>query len=568
MPIALLVALIVTAPLLWRAAPSCGHDFGFHMQSWLAVRHAWAAGLAVPHWVAPANWGAGEARFQFYPPLSWLMGAALGLALPWSWVPAAYTAVCVGGATAAMYAAVRPWRPRAQATLAAALYGACPYLLFTAYERTAYGELLAAVWMPLLLRALLLRPLPMGRTALLVAALWYSNAPAGVMGSYLVLFSAAFWFASTRRGLLRHGTALALGGLLASDYLLPASYERRFVAIDRAVGLGLRVRDSFLFGRTGEAFHDQVLRTASWIAVATLGAGLLAAGAWQLRSRRGDPAWRLDEAFDAKAVLFLASLLALVVLLQLPVSARAWEILPEMRFLQFPWRLLLPASAAAALLAGLALPPRLPQHSQARIAIAAAALFAAGMAAWAGLTRFQPCDEEDTVAAHLLFAGSDAGFAGTDEYAAAGSDNGEIQQGLPRVRLLASPAADEGDDTRDANPAWKPARGVPGSVEIAQWDFHGFALRARPHRPAFAVLRWERYPGWAVRVDGEPCGARCMDRDDGLVTVALPGGRTSRVTAEWRAGNDVRLGRGLSVLGVLLLPLLFWAKRPGMMGRK
>ncbi len=568
MPVALLVALLVVAPLLWRASPSCGHDFGFHMQSWLAVRHTWQAGLAVPHWVAPANWGAGEARFQFYPPLSWLLGAFLGSVLPWSWVPAAYTAVCAGGAAGATYAAVRPWRPRAQATVAAALYGAAPYLLFTAYERTAYGELLAAVWMPLLLRALLLRPLPVGRTALLLAALWYSNAPAGVMGSYLVLFSAAFWFASTRRVLLRHGAALALGGLLAADYLLPASYERRFVAIDRAVGPGMRVRDSFLFGHTGEAFHDQVLRTASWIAVATLGAGLLAAAVWLGRRRPRDPVWRLEEAFDAKAVLFLASLLALVVLLQLPLSAPAWEHLPELRFLQFPWRLLLPASAAAALLAGLALPARFARRSLARTAVAAGLVFAAGMAAWAGLTRFQPCDEEDTVAAHLLIADSDAGFAGTDEYAAAGSDNGEIQQGLPPVRLLASASADEGDDARDANPPWKPARGVPGPVEIAQWDLHGFALRARPDRAAFAVLRWERYPGWAVRVDGEPCGARCLLREDGLVTVALPGGRWSTVTAAWRDGNDVRAGRALTLLGLALLSLLNRWNRPGMMGRK
>ena len=64
------------------------------------------------------------------------------------------------------------------------LYLANPYMLFTAYERTAYAELLAAAWIPLLFHAILRDRVTVPRIALPIALLWLTNAPAAVMGSY------------------------------------------------------------------------------------------------------------------------------------------------------------------------------------------------------------------------------------------------------------------------------------------------------------------------------------------------------------------------------------------------
>jgi uncharacterized membrane protein len=74
----LLAALVAVLPELVRGN-SCGHDFNFHLLSWLDALKAWHAGIPYPHWTPDANFGAGEPRFVFYPPLTWMLGAALGV---------------------------------------------------------------------------------------------------------------------------------------------------------------------------------------------------------------------------------------------------------------------------------------------------------------------------------------------------------------------------------------------------------------------------------------------------------------------------------------------------------
>jgi len=84
-----LTAFAVIAPTLWLGIPS-GHDFEFHMNSWMEVLQQWRQFIFYPRWAASAHYGYGEARFVFYPPASWTLGAALGTLLPWKLVPGAY----------------------------------------------------------------------------------------------------------------------------------------------------------------------------------------------------------------------------------------------------------------------------------------------------------------------------------------------------------------------------------------------------------------------------------------------------------------------------------------------
>ena len=158
------------------------------MFSWMEVLGQWKDGIAYPRWAALAHWGYGEARFLFYPPASWTLGAALGAALPWKMVPGAYCWIVLALAGAAMYRLAREWFPAPDALFAAVFYALNPYHLLIVYWRSAYAELLAAALLPLLLLCLLRLKEPGFRPtlwlSLTLAAAWLTNAPAAVMIHY------------------------------------------------------------------------------------------------------------------------------------------------------------------------------------------------------------------------------------------------------------------------------------------------------------------------------------------------------------------------------------------------
>ena len=86
----LLAAFVAVAPQLIRGS-SCGHDFDFHLVSWFDCFNSWRHGILYPRWAPSPNYGAGEPRFVFYPPLTWMLGAALAFVRPWTAVPLVLT---------------------------------------------------------------------------------------------------------------------------------------------------------------------------------------------------------------------------------------------------------------------------------------------------------------------------------------------------------------------------------------------------------------------------------------------------------------------------------------------
>jgi hypothetical protein len=150
----LLAAAVAVAPLMLRGN-SCGHDFDFHLISWLDAQSCWRLGILYPHWTPSANFGAGEPRFVFYPPLTWMLGAALGFVLPWQLLPVALTFLLLAGTGLATRALARQALSGAAATLSGCAAIFSGYALFCAYERSAFGELTGGFWIPLLLLLIL-----------------------------------------------------------------------------------------------------------------------------------------------------------------------------------------------------------------------------------------------------------------------------------------------------------------------------------------------------------------------------------------------------------------------------
>jgi hypothetical protein len=548
--------LIAVLPLAWRGT-SCGQDFDFHLQNWLAIVRHWRHAIPDPHWNASANYLAGEPRFIFYPPLSWTLGAILGLLLPWRWTPVTYVLLALLAAGFAFRAMAREWMSMDSATIAACLYVVNPYMLFVVYERGALAELLAATWIPLLILLALRRRDALLPLALTIAALWLSNAPAAVMGCYALipLVSVVALRGRSWRLMARSAAAVPLGLGLASFWLVPAAYEQRWIQIRRAIGPLMSIEDSFLFRyvplpggpsdrRFNTIYHNGVLQSVSWIAVALI-AGAVAA-AWFSRQKRG----------PLRTALIVLG--AVVVFLQCTWSGPFWRHIPELPYLQFPWRWLLVLAVVAAALAGFAIPSEQTTRRAIGLRGLLVLLLACGMAILSAVLFWQPCDEEDNIPAQIA-ARQTTGFQGADEYTPIGADGGRIQQGLPAIRLLASATAEE--SPTDDNPLWTadPVTEISGAIAITDSSPEHLAASIATTRPGVAVLRLIDYPGWRISRNGVELH-NLPHRRDGLIAIPVAAGVT-RIDVRWRRTPDEWAGAALSLAALAITLSLAWKGR-------
>ena len=561
----LIAALIAISPQLILGA-SCGHDFDFHLVSWLDAHQSWREGILYPHWSPSANYSAGEPRFVFYPPLSWMLGAALGFVLPWKFVSIAMTYLFLAGAGLATRALARLTLDEGPATLAgcAALFSG--YALFTAYERSDFGELAGGFWIPLLLFFVLRDRLPNtpgwrrafdGSTAPLAVALagaWLSNAPLGVMASYLLAAFALAVAVLRRSGapLIRATAAAVLGLGLVAFYIAPAEFEQRWVDIRQAVDdPGYQVENNWIFARHADPaleLHDLELLKVSAIGVTMLAIAIscifVCWGRHQFRNKsRG---W-IPLALIPVAILFL----------QFPISDPLWKAVPELRFLQFPWRWLVVVEAPMGVFFASAVWMSRPRWRIAVLAVCSA-VFLTGVGA-AAFSFFQGCDEEDAVAGMLSVYHAGTGFEGTDEYAPVGADNSLVAMGLPVACLSPSATTALGQNAEGAGLQWSQNQGSCSQTFSAAQNpgkaaAEHLRVDANADEDGFLILRQRSYPAWRIEVNGR-LAQDLPNRADGLIAVPVTQGR-NEITVDWMTTSDAWLGRWISLLALALVAIV------------
>jgi uncharacterized membrane protein len=545
--ISLFISLAIVAPFFWLGNAT-GHDFQYHAASWLDAARQWKEGIVYPRWTEWANYGFGEPRFIFYPPTSWMLGAALGSVVPWNRVPMVFILLVQAFAGLSAFTLARRVLPERAALFCVACYAVNPYALLNAYMRSDFAELLADAFFPLLfVAAFQICELLGSRQALCEAALrratagfavvfaliWLSNAPAGVIVSY----STATLFGSTAlkrkawRPLLYGATGLVLGFCLAGFYLLPAAYEQRWVNIAQALSTGLLPSENFLY----TAINDPEHTLFNWIASSIAVLMIVLTGIAALAARRRDEEG--SGTLSSKLWHGLLLLAGLATLLMLRCTSIFWEHLPKLRFVQFPWRWMSLLSVVFAVFLGRAMGRKRWGWVSAVVTfalIASTAVVLVQRGWW---------DTQDIPALRAAIADG-TGFDGTDEYDPAGDDHTNLPTKSPEAMVV--------DTDSMPGPNSRP------TIQVGRWTPEEKQVSINSREPFFLGLRLLNYPAWRAEVNGAAVTPRGGD-DYNEMIVPVPAGE-SHISVRFARTWDRTLG-GVFSLGSALLVLLLGAKR-------
>ncbi|HUN62796.1 MAG TPA: hypothetical protein VMU53_12435 [Candidatus Sulfotelmatobacter sp.] len=535
--LSLFLSLLVILPFFWLGSAS-GHDFEFHVASWLDVSAQWREGILFPRWSEWTNHGFGEPRFIFYPPLSWILGAALVL-LPGSAAPVAYIVLVQTFAGLFAYFLLRSLVNRRAAILAAGCYAINPNALLMTYIRSDFAEQLACAFFPLLLLAALrlsnlLDESPPRRSSIAFfavpyATIWLSNAPAAVIASYsmALLFAWAAFSQRSWRPLLRASAAFALGLGLAAFYIIPAAYEQRWVNISQALSSGLLPVQNFLFTWINDAEHTWF----NWIAsiCALLLIVILALAALFSRSLA-------QKSCNRPTGIALLILGAAATLLTLRFTLPLWNYLPKLRFVQFPWRWMSIIALVAACFLAFAM-----ERRRASLWFAAILLLLAPLAYFQIQNTWWDDDDLPTMRDALV---NGQGFDGTDEYDPLGDDHLNLPAAAPPIKIL-SPDS-ETESVSNAH------------FQIQRWSATQKQLRVDTPSEARVALRLLNYPAWRVTVNGRTISPDRLDDINQMVVPVEPG--TSEIAVDFTRTKDRTIGDAVSVASLLLTLFLLWIK--------
>jgi hypothetical protein len=562
--LAILCGLAVTPFLRW-GSPS-GHDFEFHLHSWMDVHQQWAQGVVYPRWAALAQWGYGEARFLFYPPGSWTLGATLGAILPWKIVPAVYCWIVLTLAGASMYALARRWLDPPDALFAAAFYALNPYHLLIVYWRSAFAELLAAVVIPLVVLRLLrikedgVRPILW--LSLALATAWLANAPAALMIHYSTAGLVAVMVLQERsareraRILFRSALAILLGAGLAAFYLVPAIYEQAWINAAALLSPGVRPQDNFLFTTMADVDHNRFNLLVSLVALSEIAFVVLVvwlarprkktengrAGQWGNREVKQAASKVNKDQLDRSAWMLLASWAAAAAFVMLPVSDLLWQHLPKFRFVQLPFRWLLCLNPPLALLLSVAT-IRLASWRSAVVRWTARAIVSATLLATllvAGHRIQPPWWDQSADIQEMDDAISDGvGYEGTDEYVPAGDDPYELNKDLPQVSVAGT---------------------APANLQMLTWNATDKHFFVHAEAGENLTLRLFNYPAWKVIVNGRKIATRSSEVT-GLMIIPVASG-VSDVQIYFSRTPDRVAGDIVSLVSLAVLVALWIRKVP------
>ncbi|MEJ2148444.1 MAG: 6-pyruvoyl-tetrahydropterin synthase-related protein, partial [Chloroflexota bacterium] len=379
--VALVILLSLAAGWAFMLRPSLprGTDTELHVFRAAELGYALRAGVLFPRWAADYYYGYGYPIFNYYAPLTYYLANLFSLGLAGGAVFGVKMVFVAGYLCAGLgtFGFVRRYAGPSGGLIASAAYLFSPYVfLIDPHIRGVLAEFFAVCLLPAVLWSIDTYLRKNSRkhllvSSLLIAALLLSHNLMGLVGFGM---AAAYSVWAALLGPIGDGTEKRWGRLpifalptlygllLAAFFWLPVILERDAVQLGNLIGPGhFDYRNHFLslkellsasipldLGAANPAFRFN-LGVGQWLLALGGTAALFLPRKDSPDGKAGDGERASHRIGDP--LFWLIGLIALTFLM-LPASQPLWALSPLAAFLQFPWRLLGPASLCTAILAG------------------------------------------------------------------------------------------------------------------------------------------------------------------------------------------------------------------------
>jgi hypothetical protein len=576
--VALLCGVAVQSFLTGRFPSSA--DGKLHLYRLIELDHALRNGYLFPRWSPDLVYGYGFPLFNYYAPLPYYLGSAFHL-IGISYQVATqmtFVALIVLAGWAAYRWIEEVFGPTA-GIVGAAAYVYAPYMGHVSVHRGALGEVAGLALMPLILWTFtrLADGVSSGRFALaalsLAALLLAHNLTSLLFAPILLAGLLTMWLANgrdPRRAIALLG-ATGLGLALGAIFWLPAFAERDLVQIDRLFGPAafdfrlhfLSLRDVFI---PPTPIDPRSIRSTIQPGLGLPQVALALVAVWGLIQREMTPRQRALTGATGVGTLVLVAL-------TLPFSLPLWETVSLLRFVQFPWRLLGPASLLLAFVSGAATFTLIQRPTFRRGAACRALTFDAQYASDLNVfSKLRHVTSAFSVLAMAfygmwwLFGVYEAPLAAKTiqdvqrfeiDHNAAGTTSfvdylpATVSE-LPLSDGLAGRYA-ESDVIARLSP-----EGLPENTEILSQNAGLSWAQASVESPTAFTATWDwfDFPGWQATVDGEPVPITPSD-PHGLIQIEVPAGR-HEIAIQFGL-TPIRLTAGLiSLVALLAMSGVMW----------
>ena len=541
----ILLALPVAIPLFTHSV-LWGHDAFVYFPRLIETHQNIVHGIAVPRWAPDLGRGAGQPLFLFHPPMIYYLGELWRL-LGFDFATAMNLAcaVVVLASAGSMFLLARLYFGAAGGWLGAAAYLYAPYFAVDLYVRSAMEEFAAFPLFALALygfgafaRRRRFRHWLLGAAA--YAGVMACHFPAALLFTPLLLAFLGFtaWMEKSWSVLWRQACGFLMGLGLSAFLWVPGLAFRQLVAMNRAMEGHGRYSDHFVYlhqlfyspwgyGVSVPGPNDGMSFALGWSHV------LLALVAWIWLSRKAKSRGDLG---DLRLLRFFGLAAAVLCLLMLQDAMWLWQQLPLIQYVLFPWRLLGPVAVCLALAVASLGPLLLSLAPCWRTAGMTAAMALAIVPNLPHLHSKQLVDVDLRAWSPLQMAVS--GFDTTT--------GGEV------------------------TPRWVTEQ--PAYIGAAARVLSGEARIARPGRTPFSwsspvsakvastiEIETAWFPGWEVRVDGQPVPAG-PGGASGLITFQVPAGEHT-VNVGYGRTDTEKAAAGISFAALLLALGLALAQR-------